>query len=351
MDKRAIEFQVHWIFILIAGAVILAFFFGIVQKQKTVSEQKLSIRLSQQMEAVFAGAIESKGTSQQLAIPQPGIAFSCTQACDCSWIIGKKANPFLDNLIFAPPLLQGTDALAWSLEWKLPFRVTNLLYLTNPDIQHVLVYDRSLPRSRALFERVTELLPKELAPITLDTPSALATFPPEGYAHTRIIFLDVQPFPNLGLSQEWEDQSVSGVAVLADNRAIFYDKIPGELNFNTYPSLWAEESLLFAAFFSADHALYSCGMRQAFGKLSTIARIQSARAAKLQDAMDRANRPECVYAQTQELLESVSSAAQEIAQSAQPIEEHQHLATIISAQPTLKAHNENLIRQYCPALY
>jgi len=43
VGKRGIEMQFHWIFILIAGAIILAFFFSLVAKQKSLSEEKLSI--------------------------------------------------------------------------------------------------------------------------------------------------------------------------------------------------------------------------------------------------------------------------------------------------------------------
>ena len=127
MNKRGIEMQAHWIFILIAGAIILAFFFSIVAKQKSLSEQKISITLSSNIEAVFSGAIESKGTAQLLTVPKDGIAFACSEGCDCNFWIGDKATSFRDKIIFAPKIVIGQDATAWSNEWKLPFRVSNFL--------------------------------------------------------------------------------------------------------------------------------------------------------------------------------------------------------------------------------
>ena len=124
MKKKAIAMQFHWIFILVAGAIILAFFFSLVQKQRVLSQEKLSITLATDMEAVFSGAIESKGTAQPLVIPRTGIAFSCSQACECNFWIGNKATEFREKIIFAPDLIADQDAIAWADEFKMPFRIS-----------------------------------------------------------------------------------------------------------------------------------------------------------------------------------------------------------------------------------
>lgn len=350
-SKRAVEFPINWIFILIAGGLILAFFFGVVQKQKTVSEQKLTIKLSQQMEAVFAGAIESKGTAQLLAVPKPGISFSCTQTCDCNWIIGDKSNPFLDNLIFSPPLLKNADALAWALEWKMPFRITNFLYLTNPNIKYYVVYDKTLQDSLQMLNNVKELVPEGVDYEVLDSPSSVTRLKPQGFAHTRFAFLNVEPLPRLGLSKEWEKESVSGVKLTANNQAVFYDKIPDELSFDSAPSTWAKNPGLFAALFSADHKMFVCGMKSAFGKLANIASVHEKRAQQLQQAMDEKGRPECVYTTSTKLFEKISDAARKLEQSTNLADAQQQLSTILESQSELQKQNENLLRQSCPELY
>ena len=41
MNKKGIiEIQFNWIFVLVVGAIILVFFFGFVQKQKSFAEEK-----------------------------------------------------------------------------------------------------------------------------------------------------------------------------------------------------------------------------------------------------------------------------------------------------------------------
>ena len=97
VNKKGFEMQFHWIFVLIAGAIILIFFFSLTQKQKSLSEERLAITLSTDIEAIFTGAIQAKGTAQLLRIPQPGIAFSCSEACECNFWIGRKATEFKED--------------------------------------------------------------------------------------------------------------------------------------------------------------------------------------------------------------------------------------------------------------
>ena len=54
--KAQIQVTFNWVYILIAGAVILLFFIGIVVKQKAVSEENLATDVVRVMESIFTGA-------------------------------------------------------------------------------------------------------------------------------------------------------------------------------------------------------------------------------------------------------------------------------------------------------
>jgi len=142
MNKKGFELQFHWIFILIAGAIILAFFFAIASKQKDISEQKISITLSNDIEAIASGAGVTRGSVQPVPIPRITIEFSCSDLCDCSYSPGAGvSNPFMDNLIFAPGKIEGNEMLLWTLDWKVPFRVSNFVYVTNNRVKYFFVSD------------------------------------------------------------------------------------------------------------------------------------------------------------------------------------------------------------------
>lgn len=355
MNRRAIELQFNWIFILIAGAVILAFFFSVVQKQRALSEEKLSITLATQMDAIFTGAIESKGTTQTLATPQPGIAFSCSDVCDCSYRIGTKSTEFRDKLLFAPALIKDDDARAWAVEWKLPFRVANFLLLTNPRIMYYLVYDAGNPVSAQLYARVSKALPAEINVQACSSLGAVSQLSPQGYAHTRFVFLGIEPVnpSTLGLSRAFADQDVSAIKIDPDlASAVLYEKSdPEELAFNSFQTLLAGDTTAYAAIFAADHQMYNCMMQRAFRELGVLARVSALRAKELQDAMDAAGRVECAYVLQD--LATVGDKATLLGNAFDPDDDaaQEAFSVIKAVQPELQRQNNNLILQSCPELY
>jgi hypothetical protein len=345
MKKKGIEMQVHWIFILIAGAVILAFFFSVAAKQKSLSEEKLSITLSSNIEAVFAGAVESKGTAQPLMLPKGGIEFSCSEVCDCNFIIGSTATQFRDKIIFAPSSVEDQDAVAWSAEWKMPFRVTNLLYITNPNIKYYLIY---LPgtNSERLFERVNKDLHPGLNLEVLDNPAGLSDILYEGFQETKFVFLDV---PESQFNLETLDDDFSKTAVSAvnihQNTITFYEKEPRELIFVSDSSPFVGEQFIFAAMFAADQQMYDCGLQSAFRKLFHVASVIKGRAELIQQSIAD-SKPECVYLLGDfDVLISASkqlSAGFDFAQGA---------SSIMNAANNIEKENKNLILLSCPELY
>ncbi len=355
MNKRGIELQFHWIFILIAGAVILAFFFSVVQKQRALSEQKLSITLASQMDAIYAGAIESKGTIQPLATPGPGIAFACSEVCECNYYIGTKPTEFRDKLLFAPDLIKDQDTLAWAIEWKLPFRIANFLMLTSPNIKYNIIYEAGNQQSEQTHRRFLKSLPKEVNQEAFSSVGAIGQFTPQGDLHTRFVFLGVQPqsTSTLGLSQDFADEDVSGVYIDPDFKTVvFYEKVPDELSFNSFPTILAGDATAYAALTAADHQLYDCVMKRAFSRLNVIAQVQSQRAKALQAEMDARGRVECTYVQQD--FDKVAQAAGGLATGVSfkdQVSAQSALGIILGTQPELERQNNNLFRQSCPELY
>ncbi|MBW3001729.1 hypothetical protein KY338_01045 [Candidatus Woesearchaeota archaeon] len=345
MKKRGLEMQAHWIFILIAGAIILAFFFSIVAKQKSLSEQKISITLSANIEAVFSGAIESKGTAQLLTVPKDGIDFDCSEACDCNFWIGDKSTSFRDKIIFAPKKVIGQDATAWSSEWKLPFRVSNFLYITNPNVKYYIVYVPNTNSAR-IFDRINKTLPPGLNIAVLKDPGAVPSIPYEGFQETKFVFLDVPDSSiNLaGLDTAFRKKDVSAVNI-HQNTITFYEKEPGELYFTSGTSPFVGEALMFASIFSADKQMYDCGLQAAFLKLNHVAQIIYGRAKMIQQNLSL-SKPECVY-----VLGDFNALMQLSGEFSSGIEFSQKIPGITAAANAIARENKNLILLSCPEIY
>lgn len=347
--KKGIELQFNWIFVLVTGAIILAFFFGVAQKQRSLSEQKLSVALASQMDMIYSAAIVSKGTTQPLAVPKTGMAFSCSKACECNFAIGRKVTEFGDKLLFAPAFLSAPEAWASAVVWKLPFRAANFLLLSNPKIKYYLVYDAGIPDSIAVFNKISKIMPKEFNTLPLSSLGAVGQLVPRGEEHVRLVFLGVEPLnpASLGLSSAFSDKSVSGVFIDADLRqAVFYEKTdPDELSFDAFPSLIAGDVLALGSIIAADHLMYDCVMKRAFGKLGIVAGVHAKRAKALEEAMSAAGRHECVYV-TQH-LDSVARAAGQLSlELSETVRD-----SILGVQTELERQNINLLKQGCPELY
>ncbi|MEM4263653.1 MAG: hypothetical protein QW666_02035 [Candidatus Woesearchaeota archaeon] len=354
MKKKGFEMQFHWVFILIAGAIILAFFFSLVQKQRALSEEKLSITLATDMEAVFSGAIESKGTAQPLVIPRTGIAFSCSQACECNFVIGKKATEFRDKILFAPSLLSGQNAVAWAQELKMPFRVANFLYLTNPNIKYYLVYEASNQDSLKLYRIISDALPQGLNLESIDSTGKVKGLKAGGFQETKFVFLDITSDVEsvlVGLDRSFRKEKVSAVLVQPASKLVsFFEKEnSNSLEFSKSLSVFIGEPSIFAAIFSSDSQMYECGMRSAFSRLSHVAQIIYERAQKLQDEMQLQNRTECIY--LLDSLESIKESSNQIVSAPLIYEKIQDVNNIVSQEEALERENRNIIQLSCPEIY
>ncbi|MBU0461982.1 MAG: hypothetical protein KJ574_05330, partial [Nanoarchaeota archaeon] len=128
------EAQFNWIFILIVGAIIIAFFTLIVIKQKSASEVKVSSVLTKQLNTIFVGARVSSGTVQEIPTPNFAVRFTCND-----YYIGAVSQRLGNRVLFAPENLEGNMIITWTLDWSVPYKVTTFLYVTNPKTRYLLV--------------------------------------------------------------------------------------------------------------------------------------------------------------------------------------------------------------------
>ncbi len=150
-NKRGIiEAQLTWVFILIVGVIILLFFVGIAQKQKQISDTKNAAEILQQLDGILTGAEVSTGTASLVNIPKLDIELTC----DAFTIEGVTKQ--LDaRVVFGPDLIQGRQLVMYNLDWSVPYRVTNFLYLTSPNVRYVLVGEAEQELESLLPEYIT----------------------------------------------------------------------------------------------------------------------------------------------------------------------------------------------------
>jgi hypothetical protein len=295
MNKKGFtDSQIHWMFILIAGAIILAFFISIVNNLLKNNESSVVVTIVQDLQTVTTGASISKGTSQLLTKPNYDFLYACTE-CLCQFEINKIPVPLGETVIFAPSKIRGKDMLAWTLDWNAPFRVTNFLYLTTPRVLYVLVYEPGVD-SEVLFEYVNETLPTRLNTKYISPGEVPNSISDQKYDQVRFIFLNAGSPSGTSLNDlkvKYEDITAVKIEPFDlnfDNGNLkFYkyssngfvvDNFTGT-NINVIPYIGKEA--MFGAMFSYNSEVFGCNLHKAYKNMEFIVNLYENRTAYLHD--------------------------------------------------------------------
>jgi len=343
MKRGMLEVQFNWIFIIIAGAVILAFFFSIIQKQRSVSEEKLSLALINELDAITTGAASSKGSAQRIDLPRTGIDFGCSDECACAFRVGSLSRDYRDKIIFSPNHIEGKDIVFWTLPWNVPFRAGNFLYVTNDRIKYFFVSDSSTP-SLQLKAQLQQELPDKINAEFIE-PSQICSSDAgcvknENYQQVKFVFLETTPSVTT-FHESFKDTDITGVH-LSGSQATFFKCYPqrtGDCEQSGALS-YIGDAGLFATIFAYDDNMYRCNMQEAVKRLSYVAQVMENRAIVLQANGDLLR---CGYSTTN--LEVLRSGA------AAQVDALADLGSLTVAAQSIAGENEALLRQSCPTIY
>lgn len=340
--KAAIEVQFNWVFVMVAGALILVFFFGVVQKQRQLSQAKISNSLLTNIESIATGAGVSKGTAQSVELPNIGINFDCTFECLCTFSIENIQKEYRDKIIFAPKLVKAAQVELWTLDWNTPFRVTNFVYATTSNNKYFIVYDN--PGS-SLFKMINKTLPDNVNADFVHF-SEYQSIENQNYVSAKFVFVDTQQQipPDLGIDDSFRRAEVSAVYINTAGELEFYDKISQRsLNFQKKTSSYFGEPAIYAAIFAGDSNAYECNMIAALQRLQSILNLYIART----ELMDEKNNEDafCSEGYSTVNLEELKQAAENA------VIDLQNIKLLSTSIASLNTQNEGLLRKSCPLLY
>ncbi|MBU1973855.1 MAG: hypothetical protein KKH52_00500, partial [Nanoarchaeota archaeon] len=253
---------------------------GIVMKQKTVSEENLAIDVVNVMGSIFTGAGVSEQTKNFVGtsgLADYTLTFDCDEGVSTFGIKGQP-NQIEDNIqpFFSPSELQTTQLILWSLPYKLPFKVSDFLFVTSVNTKYFIIGND--------VEFVNEFLNATEGFNVLYIPQqSLSEINPEKNFQVRLIDLNglvnTQPVPEK--LQSLDDNKVTLITFLDDGKKINYyrkeDRSWKLLNKQgplQIVSLGGErDAAKYAAIFSANHETYQCNMEKAFQRLKYLLEV------------------------------------------------------------------------------
>src|SRR3989344_7431655 len=112
MDKKAMEVQFNWIFVLIVGAIILFFFITLAGRQKEVSGKQESLAVLDALETSISG---QKASADREDVLHQRSAFDLELFCEDKVKLSSKQSGFsrsLQNVVaFGPSVMAANDLL------------------------------------------------------------------------------------------------------------------------------------------------------------------------------------------------------------------------------------------------
>ncbi len=351
-NKRGqIDVQFNWIFVLLIGALILSFFVGVAMWYKGTQEQKITGEIVLQLESLMKTAQESPKTAMTTTLPDITLSFTCspydcsTFGCPSEFSGGGIARSTETQVLFSLGELEGTNLITWSLEWALPYKIANFLYVTTDAVRYIIVYDDA--HSNAAYAVNTLLaensyITKET--VKVDSGSAF-TITNKNDAYVRIIaFLDANSLPTSAiedaLGAQTEKEKKWDIVYVDDNED------SGEITFYDGTAEYVGLPLLVGALFSANKDFYSCNVQKALYQAQFVGAVYSARTAQLHTAFDAD--PELSYC-TYYFEQTIQDKIETIPEALDP--EDTDIVALRDAVTTLEENNKYAQIKGCPRVY
>ncbi|MBI2151481.1 hypothetical protein HYU21_02010 [Candidatus Woesearchaeota archaeon] len=306
-NKGQVEVSFNWIYVMLAGTLILLFFVGLAVKQKTVSEENLGVEVVRVLGNILSGASAAEKTKNFIDIS--GLAeftlyFTCLDEVGEYGIEGRSAKTEeLITPIFSPGRIQSMKLITWSLPYNLPFKITDMLYVTAPNIKYYVWGNNEF-----VEEMEEEMISGSDSSSSfgnlevLNDPVDYAAINPQKNYAVRIVDTMGTLIPAAGVPDElqnWDDAKVSAVVIL-DSTIDFYQKegtswrklnepsIPLiSLNAGRSPDSLSRETkkrdaAKFAAVFSDTPENYICNMKKAWYRGIFVTQLYQAKAKELE---------------------------------------------------------------------
>ncbi|MBI2668541.1 hypothetical protein HYX14_01735 [Candidatus Woesearchaeota archaeon] len=289
MKRAQIEVTFNWIYILIAGAVILLFFAGIVVKQKSAAEEKLGVDVVRTMESIFTAAGVSESTKNVIDIS--GLAdytlfFDCADGVSEFGIKGTSARA--ENVIdpvFAPKEIRSTKLIAWSLPYKLPYKASDLLMVTSTNTYYIITG----PNTGFVDEFIKNTV-NTIKEFNVKYESDMSNIDPGKNFQIRII--DTGGTIKMGAAvpaslKEMDDARVTAVSFVGSNLIQYFKKAGpgwGSPQEAQIISLGGEQDAAkYAAIFAGDKEAYECNMQKAWRRAEQVNKVYQAKLDEIEE--------------------------------------------------------------------
>ncbi|MBS3145313.1 hypothetical protein J4414_00735 [Candidatus Woesearchaeota archaeon] len=299
-DKKGVEVVFVWIFVVIAGAVIIAFFVSFAFRHAETSTAVTDIRYLDTISSIITTFATSLEADKTINLPtKVEVLFHCDGILMESG--GREYNRQIPNhIIFGTERLADDKILLWTVPWRLPYTITNLIYTSSPHVKYFLIYDSA---SRNFVNELASEIPsrfltepmdvRSLNIENIDKDSELRQY----YKNKFVFFTTPQKVDEIKNMKT--DSSI--VQIGKDNYGdiTFYEE-------TEKTSKYIGNELIYGAIFTDDYDTYTCLLEKTMNKHSQITSLYAEKARLLLIK----SVAQCSYSQIKSTLDREKTLAQ-----------------------------------------
>lgn len=330
-NKKGIQAVFVWIFVLIAGAIILTFFISFAFRHAESTTTVTDIRYLDTVSTIITTFATSLEADKTVNLPTKiEIFFECEGLSMLS--NDKDYNKQIPNhIIFGTERLVDEEILLWTLPWKLPYTITNLIYTTSPHIKYFLIYDSD---SRNFANKIASKIPSRFLIETIDINNLnLEKIDNDAklrsYYKNKFVFF-TKPEKLEQISNMETPSSIVEIKQGDYGDVIFYK----EGSQKTSKHLGDE--LIYGAIFVDDYETYSCLLKKTMNKVEQITSIYSEKSKLLLIK----STGQCLYQEIKTTLDKQKRFAQTL-----------NIPEVYKTSQLLVEENRLLDNQDCPLIF
>ncbi len=274
-SKKAFAIQFSWIFILIVGFFIMIFVVSSISKSKDVSDSDINVEIKENFGSIITSAEQSTETFKIIDTPELIIKSICEEDYSAYSINGNIER--IDNLVlYTPEQVEGRKIYTWAKEYKMPMKIANVLYLSDPDHMYIFVDLEDDNKMSGILKDFPENMTMEV----LTKYNDLKEYKDKNFDYYTFVMVgsgDIDS--NFPTSSKIKRKST---IVVFDFDSFNYES--GKVTFYDYDydmDNWGEgettdyagEAMLYGAIFSGNKELYDCNTNKLLQKSETMYKV------------------------------------------------------------------------------
>ena len=369
--KGVVEVQFNWMFVLIAGAIILMFFVNFAMNYREAGEREIAVNVLQELGSLASSSLQASGTAQDVEFVGLSLEVYCNPdscniyGCDQRFDFGGRriaAPEWMDiEPIFSSRNIDSDHLLLWTLPWQAPFHVTNFLYLTDPEHRFIFDCNDEITGSCGLagnvYSRFSENVYANHKYITLND---IGTVSYEGERQNNFIMF-IEPDENFagfeGISDDTVRNRINVLFVDPDESSVDYGDVhfgsvddDGSISGDFESSSYIGKPMLIGAIFSDEKSDYKCNVRKAILKFLNVNDIYKTKAEELDSGCFGPDCDDCVdyYGDDED---QTGHFMNEMGDQIDENYDIQEVGEFYGYVDGLDRKNRDILRRGCPRLY